>query len=389
MANDPTSKSESELIQQAIAVLLGGTSAASSAPSSSPPAASPAASNTSTGAAPRKGRRYSRSEKQAILAEAAAGKTADKLYAQFGVTRETVSRWRRRDASKYGAQAAPGEAAKASPAPPEANASAPERADSHAGYHPHWREALKVWRSRPGLGPAQIANQLHRAGIKITVATTRKILEENGYTPPKAAVKEIEINRYEAVRPRELVHLDFKHFYINRSKVYLLLFQDDFSRFLSGHRMTDSENMKAVIEAFEETVSRYGKMQTVMTDAGSAFYSWNGINRFQRLISEEYGVDHIKAGTPRSNGKIENVNKQIEKEVLDVKRYASLQEAGDAIEAWIRFYNFERTHMGLPKGVVPADRFLYGWNQGEGASPAQQAWTAVLKLALSNLKRTA
>ena len=381
MANDPIGKSQSELIQQAIAVLLGGTSA----PSSTAPSVAPSAAASST---PRKGRRYSRSEKKAILGEAAQGKTGDELLTQFGVTRETVSRWKRRAAAQPSAPEAELDAGKASPPPPSANAPAADRADSHAGYHAHWREALKVWRSRPGLGPAQIANQLHRAGIKITVATTRKILEENGYTPPKASVKEIEINRYEAVRPLELVHMDFKHFYINRAKVYLLLFQDDFSRFLCGHRMTDSENMKAVIEAFEETVSRYGKMQVVMTDAGSAFYSWNGINRFQKLMSEEYGVDQIKASTPRSNGKIENVNKQIEKEVLEVKRYASLEEASSAITAWIQFYNFERTHMGLPKGVVPADRFLFGWNQGGGAhDEAHQAWTAVLKLALSNMKR--
>jgi putative transposase len=263
-----------------------------------------------------------------------------------------------------------------------------------------------VWKSRPGLGPAQIRNQLYRDGIKISVTTVRKILEENGYTPPKTTIKEVEAHRYEAARPRELVHMDFKHFYINKQKVYLLLFQDDFSRFLCGHRMTDSENMKSVIEAFEECVDRYGKMQTVMTDAGSAFYSWNGINKFQKLMSDEYGVDQIKASTPRSNGKIENVNKQIEKEVLDVKRYASLMEADAAIQEWIEFYNFERTHMGLPEGWVPADRFLYGWNCREKDPKSEEillqpevmkapmttskqdpaVWASLLKLAIENLK---
>lgn len=346
---------------------------------------------------PRKGRRYSPSEKAAILSEEAEGKSRSELCSRYGVCRETISRWKLRaekaDSRKKKTEAA---SSKASPEP-----DAPEVKDTHRGYHAHWREVLKLWRARPGLGPAQIKNQLRRAGIKITVSTTRKILEENGYTPPKAAVKEIEINRYEAVRPLELVHMDFKHFYINRAKVYLLLLQDDYSRFLCGFRMTDSENMKAVTGAFEECVSRYGKMQAVMTDAGSAFYSWNGINRFQKLLSSEYGVDQIKARSPRSNGKIENVNKQIEKEVLDVKRYASLEEAHAAIEAWIRFYNFERTHMGLPEAMVPADRFLYGWNQGEGeraqapttaptpASIEQAAWTEVVRLALTRLKRAA
>ena len=396
MANHPNPNpkpkpEDSDVIQQALAVLLGGASGPT--PVSVP--------RTQSKTAPRKGRRYSPGEKAEILAEQARGKSAAELFSKHGVSRETIARWKGR-AARQKAKGGTGEvsAAQAShPNPPDSAARAPDPQDSHRGYHAHWREVLKVWRSRPGLGPAQIVGQLRRVGIKITVATTRKILEENGYTPPKASVKEVEINRYEAVRPLELVHMDFKHFYINRAKVYLLLLQDDFSRFLCGYRMTDSENMKAVMEVFEQCVSRYGKMQCVMTDAGSAFYSWNGINRFQKLISEEYGVDQIKASTPRSNGKIENVNKQIEKEVLDVKRYASLQEAESAIEAWIRFYNFERTHMGLPEAMVPADRFLFGWNQvpaqpaqGKPGSPEsieQAAWTEVLKLALSRMKRAA
>ena len=308
-----------------------------------------------------KGRRYSASEKKTILADAAVGKTPEELLAKYSVSRETVTRWKQRAARCQAPAAVAPTAIKAEVLAVVASGEPAEAGDQHKGYHAHWRAVLKTWRSRPGLGPAQIKNQLYRDGIKISVATTRKIMEENGYTPPKTSIKEVELNRYEAVRAREIVHMDFKHFYINRQKVYLLLLQDDFSRFLCGFKMAESENMKAVIEVFEECVSRFGKMQVVMTDAGSAFYSWNGINKFQKLLSEEYGVDQIKAKTPRSNGKIENVNRQIEKEVLDVARYASLEEAHSAIREWVRFYNFERTHMGLPPGMVPADRFLYGW----------------------------
>jgi len=359
-----------------------------------------------------KGRRYGPAEKAAILADHKSGKTQDEIFQKHGVCHETLNRWLRRSAmheekssspSIVAAQANEQEHEEQSPPlskPTQLDATETTKLDSkdhHKGHHPHWREVLKVWRSRPGIGPAQICNQLYREGIKISVSTVRKIMEENGYTPPKTTIKEVEINRYEAVRPLELVHMDFKHFYINKQKVYLLLLQDDFSRFLCGHRMTDGENMKSVIDAFEECVSRYGKMQKVITDAGSAFYSWNGINRFQKLMSEEYGVDQIKASTPRSNGKVENVNKQIEKEVLNVDRYASLEEAAEAIREWIRFYNFERTHMGLPQGMVPADRFLFGWNEGvkqKDVSISKKeieiaAWEDVLKVVLSQIKRAA
>ncbi len=260
-------------------------------------------------------------------------------------------------------------------------------ADHHDGYHKSWVKVLDLWRSKPGLGPAQIVGQLKRDGVRISVSTVRGILEENGYVPPKARVKPERVFRYEAARPRELVHMDFKHFYIHKQKAFLLLMQDDYSRFLCGSRLTSSENIDDVIEVFETSVSRYGRMQTIMTDAGSAFYSWNGINRFQKLIAEEYGVDHIKATSPRSNGKVESVNKQIEKELLRVREFSSLDDASHGIAEWIEFYNFERTHMGLGEGQVPADRFLWGWNR-KPREPEKKddVWADVLKVALTKVK---
>lgn len=351
-----------------------------------------------------RGKRYSASEKKAIL-DASQRLSAQELRDQYGVCRETVSRWHRRVVQATEPSDIPTSLAGTEFGLSKHQNQLPSIPGRHDGYHRNWKEVLHLWRSRPGLGPAQIRNQLFRQGIHITVPTVRKILEENGYTPPKASVKEAHIQRYEAARPLEMVHMDFKHFYIHKYKAFLLLIQDDFSRFILGHRMSSSENMKVVIELFEECVNRYGKMQTLMTDAGSAFYSWNGINRFQKLVAEEYGIDQIKAGSPRSNGKIENVNKQIEKEVLNIREYSSLEDADEAIAEWIRFYNFERTHLGLPDGTVPADRFLPGWNPStvhsktavqqvdapirHQISSSNLVWEEILEFALERIKKAA
>lgn len=315
-----------------------------------------------------KARRYSDKEIELVL-QGVESLGLERVETLSGIRDYTIKRWLRRQGGMLEAttQKAVG--------------------DQHKGYHKNWQKALDVWRSKPGLGPAQIANQLRREGIKISVSTVRDILEENGYTPPKAVIKPERVFRYEAARPRELVHMDFKHFYIHKQKAFLLLMQDDYSRFLCGHRLTSSENIDDVIEVFETSVARYGRMQTVMTDAGSAFYSWNGINRFQKLIAEEYGVDHIKASSPRSNGKVESVNKQIEKELLRIKEFSSLDDAALGITEWIEFYNFERTHMGLGSGEVPADRFLYGWNKSVAQAPkSESVWEDVLKVALTKVK---
>lgn len=325
------------------------------------------------------GRRYSPSEKKAIL-KAIDESSYEEVHKRYGVSPETIRRWQLRVKNQTKTSKSSGE-------------------ENYSGSHSNWKKVVEIWKTRPGLGPQQICNQLKREKIRINVATVRLILEENGYTSPKTVIKDEECRRYEAVRPLELVHLDFKHFYINKQKAYLLLMQDDYSRFLLGHNLTDSENMESVIWLFETAVNRYGRMQTLMTDGGSAFYSWNGINKFQRLISEEYGVDQIKAGSPRSNGKLESVNKQFEKEVLRTRKFSDLSETDHGIEEWIRFYNFSRTHMGLPSGLVPADRFLYGWNQKEevidssienqlkSSEKLENAqWLELLKLVIGKLK---
>ncbi len=324
------------------------------------------------------GRRYSKSERNQILEDSKI-KTLAQLYKDYGVVAETIRRWKSREKTLA-----------------ENNENKGKKEENYSGSHPNWKSVLEIWKTRPGLGPMQITNQMKREGIRINVATVRLIMEENGYTPPKTIIKEGDDRRYEAVRPLELVHMDFKHFYINKQKVYLLLMQDDFSRFIMNYKTTDSENMKAVIEVFESAINRHGKMQTLITDGGSAFYSWNGVNKFQRLLSEEYGIDHIKAGSCRSNGKIESVNKQIEKELLRLEHFSNLEDMDTAILEWIRFYNYERTHMGLPQCMVPADRFMPGWNQTNASPPAiteqfrnscddKDLWVEILKIVAKKL----
>src|SRR5215210_2235605 len=127
-------------------------------------------------------RRYSPSERSTILS-AAEHLSAKKLREQFGVCRETVRRWQRRDL-----QASENHDLSGSSDSSEEGLRQ-ERSDSpisghYGGYHPNWKEVLHLWRSRPGLGPAQIRNQLFRQGKRITVTTVSKIMDENGYTPP-------------------------------------------------------------------------------------------------------------------------------------------------------------------------------------------------------------
>ena len=216
---------------------------------------------------------------------------------------------------------------------------------------------LKEWRSHPGLGPSQVRNQLRRQGMKVSMHTVRCVLEDNGYVSPKIRRVEAHDQRYEAVRPNHLWHMDFLHRHIHKQKVYLLLVLDDYSRFIVGGALWEGERVAAVMETFSDAVQRHGKPEKVMSDGGSAFYAWKGVGKFTKLL-EEYEIDQIIAKTPQVNGKLEVLNANVAKELFNQETFFDLGEAARRLAAWIRFYNFRRTHHALGGLLVPADRYF-------------------------------
>jgi transposase InsO family protein len=215
---------------------------------------------------------------------------------------------------------------------------------------------LNMWKQHPLLGPSQIKNQLRRLGYKTSVNTVRNVMEEHGYVTPKIKRKE-HTGSYEAVRPRQLYHLDFYHLHVHKQKQVLLLIEDDFSRFIAGWTLVETENAEAVIDAFEKAVARYGKPEAVMADRGSAFYSWSGVSRFENLLVE-YGIDYLVAREPQTNGKVEALNATVQRELIRKIEFVDLADAAHQIDQWVRYYNCERTHHALGGILVPADRFF-------------------------------
>lgn len=256
----------------------------------------------------------------------------------LGPCKETITRWKRRVAA-----AAQGQG--------DDPTSGPDPTDIEKQRD---QEILSEWRRHPGLGPSQIRNQLRRKGIKTSVNTVRRVMEEAGYRPPKVKSTNHD-ERYEAIRPNHLWHLDFLHRHINRAETFTLILIDDFSRFVVGHTVSESENAKAVIAAFEDAVQRYGKPEAVMTDRGSAFWSWRGIGKFTALLTE-LGIDQVVAKDKEINGKVEIFNANIAKELFDAYRFFDVAEMQRRLANHLHWYNHGRTHHALGGILVPADR---------------------------------
>jgi len=283
---------------------------------------------------------YTPSERARAL-EYAAKHGPSSAARELGISRFSITEWRRK--AKL---AAAGEPVKNPLAGPDEDPAKEKE-----------RRVLAEWEAHRGLGPSQIRNQLRRAGLKVSVHFARRVMEEHGYVAPKVRRKNVHDRRYEAVRPNQLWHADFWHRHVNRQRVYVLLLLDDYSRFLVGAAMWEGERVDAVIETFEDAVSRHGRPEIMMSDGGSAFYSWRGVGRFTRLL-EEYGVDQLIAKTPQVNGKSEILNANLGKELFNQERFFDLGEAQRRLSAWVDFYNFKRTHHALGGLLVPADRFF-------------------------------
>ena len=217
---------------------------------------------------------------------------------------------------------------------------------------------LDCWKSNPGYGPGQVRGQLRRAGITISTRSVRKLMQANGYRPRDKRSKTVNVQRFEASRPLELAQMDILEFFINKAKVYLILLIDDFSRFILGWRLLDETSVDAVIGVVGDAVARYGKMEELLTDRGFVFYSWRGINRFEKYLETER-IDHTHARPhhPQTLGKVEACNRRIKQELIAQQPFANLHEARSAIERWVDHFNYQRAHQGIGGFLVPAERF--------------------------------
>jgi transposase InsO family protein len=240
---------------------------------------------------------------------------------------------------------------------------------------------LDLMKQHPGMGPMQVRDYIKRhMGLGMSVNSIRKVMELHGWVPPFVRIPRVKdgIQLYEAVRRNYLWHTDFKHQYINSCKVFIIFFQDDYSRFIVNYAVADGEKVETVMMALDEAIRLHGKPEVLMSDGGSAFYSWRGVSQLTRML-EDYGIDQHIAKTPNVNGKLENLNQQVEKEVLLVNNFASLDHFGKELAAWISFYNFRRPHQGIGGAQVPADRFYPGackWYSESNEQVKQQSLIA-------------
>ena len=229
-------------------------------------------------------------------------------------------------------------------------------------------EALicEIRRKHPGWGPRRIEHQLARQGVTpmpSEASIYRCLKRHNLIQLRRRKKRRDEFRRWQRDRPMQLWQMDVMGGVMldDGTDLKVVTGVDDHSRFCVAAALVRRATSRAVCEVFKDSMLRYGVPDEVLTDNGKVFTGRFGTHKaevmFDRMCREN-GISH-KLTAPRSpttTGKVERFHQSVRKEFLADRTFPSLEEAQEALDAWVVDYNNERPHQALEMST-PAERF--------------------------------
>jgi transposase InsO family protein len=225
------------------------------------------------------------------------------------------------------------------------------------------RAILMIKKAHPEYGCERISYLLQRGpALAASPATVTKVLHEAGYVlsdEPTHKHREF-VRRFERASPNQLWQTDLFTFVLKRqnTRVYLVAFMDDHSRFIVGYGLHMSQSTALTLEVLRASITSYGRPEEVLTDNGTQYVTWRGKSAFTREC-EKRGIKQIVSSPrhPQTLGKIERFWGTLWRECLESAVFQDVSDARKRIGLFIDHYNFQRPHQSC-EGLVPADRFF-------------------------------
>ncbi len=245
------------------------------------------------------------------------------------------------------------------------------------------RAVLMLKRSHADWGVDRIRDTLLRSeGYQASSGAIQRVLLEAGYEVEVEATRPHGASgprRFERARPNQLWQSDLFTFSLKREnrRIYLVVFLDDHSRFVTGFAVHSTATGNVVREALESGIVAYGPPEEVLTDNGPQYHSWRGKSAFTKHL-EKRGIKHIVARPrrPQTVGKTERFWKTLWNECLETAVCRDVADAHRRVGHFIDYYNFQRTHQGID-GLIPADRFFDAEAEVRQAMEARVAQNAL------------
>jgi transposase InsO family protein len=305
-------------------------------------------------------------QRYGAVREVLEGATVTDVARRNGVARQTVHDWLR----KYAAEGLGGLADRSS-----RPLSCPHQMDPVI-------EAcvVEMRRVHPGWGPRTIRSWLERDGVSPLPGRSsieRCLIRHGLVTPQARRRKRSDYIRWERTRAMELWQMDIVGGVrlVDGSEAKVVSGLDDHSRYAVSAKVVERATARPVCDAFEAAMTEHGVPDAVLTDNGKVFTARFGPGpgpvRFDRICREN-GIDHLLTAprSPTTTGKVERWHKTLRREFLDGKVFDSIADAQAQLDAWVRYYNFDRPHQSLG-GVPPIERFKLAAPRPQPAEPAE------------------
>jgi putative transposase len=199
-------------------------------------------------------------------------------------------------------------------------------------------------RKRYEWGPNKIAGYLNRKGYTINHNQVYKIICEAGLNHPITQPRKTwGTKRFQRQHNNSLWQADFK---LCSDDWWMISYQDDHSRFITGSTKIWSPTGENAILLLKKAVRRHGVPKQILTDRGTQFKPARGGTSEFTLHCQDLGIEHITASVrrPTTIGKIEAFHKAYETESYLFKEHWS----------FIRYYNYTRPHEAL-NYLTPAE----------------------------------
>jgi transposase InsO family protein len=260
------------------------------------------------------------------------------LCREFGISRPTGYRWRRRF-EQAGSVSAVVERS---------------RRPAHSPWQtaPEQEERVVALRREHGWGAKKLDVLLREEEHStLTVTTINRILKRRGLVEKRNAHAPA-LERFERSAPNELWQMDGKGEYrASDGTCYPLSIVDDHSRYAVGLYGLPAFTAEQVYPCLLQTFECYGVPQAMLMDRGSVWWSttngygltWLGVRLIEQGIRLCYGRVHH----PQTQGKVERFHRTLNEALRHSGKPREMAGWPGALEEFRRIYNERRPHEAL------------------------------------------
>ena len=187
-----------------------------------------------------------------------------------------------------------------------------------------------------------VHQELINQGIKISLSSVKRTLDRHGLLKKRSPWKRYHphVDRPYPQKAGDLVQIDTIHLMINeKERIYVFVLIDVYSRWVYAKcygRMSGKIALNFVREA--QKLASF-KFEMLQSDHGPEFGKW-----FVTQIKKKHRYTRI--GKPNDNAHVERFNRTLQEECID-KVKTNVRAINCALKQYLRYYNYERLHMGI------------------------------------------